>query len=129
MQAMNLLAVIRENGEEIAVGMVQYVADPYPSRGEFAAAVADAWQRRGIATRLLRNLICIARTAGVEHLQGDILSENEAMIGLMVSMGFDLDLHPDGAHLMTARKEVVAPAWTCSPLTGLVTQRRAITHA
>jgi acetyltransferase len=118
--SVTLLAVVRDQGREVAVGMAQCVADPYPERGDFALVVADAWQRAGIAARLLRNIICIARTAGIERLEGDVLSENEPMLRLLAGMDFEFDPHPDGAYLATARRELVsASAWKCSALTAL----------
>jgi GNAT superfamily N-acetyltransferase len=118
--SITLLAVVRDQGREVAVGMAQCVADPYPERGDFALVVTDAWQRAGIAARLLRNIICIARTAGIERLEGDVLSENEPMLRLLAGMDFEFDPHPDGAYLARARRELVsASAWKCSALTAL----------
>jgi acetyltransferase len=120
--AMTLMAVVRDKGErgdEIAVGMAQYVAAPFPERGDFAVVVADAWQRAGIARRLLRNLICIARAAGIERLEGDVLSENEPMRQLLSEMEFSFGRHPDGAYLVKASKALSPPPWKCSSLTAL----------
>lgn len=119
--SITLLALVNENGREVAVGMAQCVAEPYPERGDFALVVADAWQRTGIASRLLRNLICIARTAGIERLEGDVLSENDPMLRLLAGMDFEFEPHPDGAYLTKARRELVSAAWKCSPLTALAT--------
>jgi RimJ/RimL family protein N-acetyltransferase len=120
MGSMTLLVVIRDKGREVAIAMAQCVAEPYPEVGEFAVVVADAWHRAGIATRLLRRLICIARTAGIERLEGDVLSENEPMLRLLVGVGFEFGPHPDGAYLARARRELASAAWKCSPLPGLV---------
>lgn len=124
MHAITLLAVVQDKGEEIAIGMAQYAADPYPQRCEFAVVVADAWQRSGIATRLMRNLICIARAAGLERFEGDVLADNEPMRRLLIGMDFKIGPHPDGAYLVRAEKELVAPAWKCSELATLALQAR-----
>ena len=42
------------------VGEARYVALGESGRGEFAIAVADAWQRRGIGARLLGDLTAAA---------------------------------------------------------------------
>lgn len=123
--AMTLLAVIQRDGQEIAIGMAQYVADPYPVNGEFAVLVADEWHRSGLGTRLIQTLICVARAAGIMRLQGDVLAENEPMVRLMVSMGFELDTHADGAYLWKASKMLEAPEWNCSSLTILAKQAKA----
>lgn len=114
--SMTLLAVMRDKGREVAVGMAQCVAEPYPERADFALVVADAWHRTGIGTRLLHNLICIARAAGIERLEGDVLSENEPMRQLLSGMGFSFESHPDGAYLTRAGIAIVSTQWKCSPL-------------
>jgi RimJ/RimL family protein N-acetyltransferase len=118
--SMTLLAVVYDKGREVAIGMAQCVAEPYPEVGEFAVVVADAWHRAGIATRLLRRLICTARTAGIERLEGDVLSENEPMLRLLMGMGFEFGPHPDGAYLTRAHRGLVSAAWKCSAMPGLV---------
>jgi GNAT superfamily N-acetyltransferase len=42
-------------------------------RCEIALSVADAWQRKGVGTLLLRNLECRARRLGARFLFGDVL--------------------------------------------------------
>lgn len=124
MNAITLLAVVRENGEEIVIGMAQYVAEPYPQRCEFAVVVSDAWHRAGIAMRLIRNLICIARAAGIERIEGDVLADNLPMRQLMVTMDFAIRPHADGPAMVIASKELAAPAWKCSELASLAIRAR-----
>ncbi|WP_148415320.1 GNAT family N-acetyltransferase [Noviherbaspirillum massiliense] len=128
LDAVTLLAVIRENGKELAVGMAQYVAEPYPERGEFAVVVGDAWQHMGIASRLLRNLVCMAWEAGIERIEGDVLSENWAMRQLLESMDFMLGPHPDGTYLFKAWKELALPTWKCAALAAFGAQRGRTTQ-
>jgi acetyltransferase len=118
--SISLLAVVRRQDEEVVVGMAQSIADPYPERAEFALLVADAWQRRGIAMRLLHNLMCIARAAGIARLEGDVLTDNEPMWWLLGRMEFLMDEHPDGPHLSKAWKVLDRPTRDCSALTALV---------
>lgn len=119
MHALTLLAVVRDGDSEVAVGMAQCMVDSSPRQADFALVVSDEWQRTGIATRLLRNLICIARAAGIERMEGDVLAENEPMLRLLVGMDFVFEPHPDGAYLTRACRDLVSPAWKCSPLTAL----------
>src|SRR5436190_6670477 len=46
------------------VGEARYVQLGHSGRGEFAIAVTDQWQRRGIGARLLGALQSAARSAG-----------------------------------------------------------------
>ncbi|WP_292938154.1 GNAT family N-acetyltransferase [Noviherbaspirillum sp.] len=117
--AMTLLAFIQRQGREVMIAMAQYAADPYPERCDFAVVVGDAWQREGLGTRLIQTLVCIAREAGFERVEGDILAENRAMLRLMSRMGFRLMQHEDGPTLVRATKALDVPGWKCSPLTAL----------
>ncbi|HEY8608911.1 MAG TPA: GNAT family N-acetyltransferase [Noviherbaspirillum sp.] len=108
-QAMTLLATVTEDGRETAVAMAQYVAEGCPAYCDFAVVVTDARQRNGLATRMLRALIRVARSAGIERMEGDVLAENEPMRRLMLGMGFRLERHPDGAYLRKAWKQLSMP--------------------
>jgi GNAT superfamily N-acetyltransferase len=79
----------------------RYVRDPaQPTRAEFALAVADAWQGRGLGRRLIAHLIDDARRAGVIELFGEVLAENRRMLALAREFGMRLQAHPDGAQLV-----------------------------
>ncbi len=71
---------------QIAVG--RYAPTEDPDRAEFAIVVADAWQRRGVATRLMRLLTTAAAVAGVRTLEGLVLRENRGMLELCRRLGF-----------------------------------------
>jgi GNAT superfamily N-acetyltransferase len=58
-----------------------------PGEAEFAVAVADDWQRRGLGTALLRQLAARARAEGITRFTGFVLEDNEPMRGLLQSLG------------------------------------------
>ena len=81
----------------------RFVCDPeHPTRAEFALAVADDWQGRGLGRRLLGHLLEQARRRGVQRLFGDILAENRRMLALARDAGMQLQAHPEGAELVRA---------------------------
>ena len=83
------------------LGDARYVRDPaQPTRAEFALAVADAWQGRGLGRRLIAHLIADARRQGVTELFGEVLAENRRMLALAREFGMRLQAHPDGAQLV-----------------------------
>ena len=43
---------------------------------ELAIEVVDAWQRRGIGTRLLRAVAALGAAAGIRTVEADVLAEN-----------------------------------------------------
>lgn len=87
----------------VVIADARHVSDPaQPGRAEFALAVADAWQGRGLGRRLLAHVVQDARACGVRWLFGDVLAENRRMLGLMRDAGLRLQAHPDGPQLVRA---------------------------
>lgn len=79
----------------------RYVIDlEHPGAAEFALAVADPWQGRGLGRRLIAHLQAEARRQGLQRLIGDVLAENRRMLALMRELGARLRPHPDGAELV-----------------------------
>lgn len=62
-----------------------------PKSAEVAVIVEDAWQGRGIATRLLWRLSAAARARGLAAFVAEIQGENRPMMGLLGVLGDDLD--------------------------------------
>ncbi|MDE2358948.1 MAG: GNAT family N-acetyltransferase [Betaproteobacteria bacterium] len=78
-------------GRPAFVGVARYIANPDQTSAEFAVVVADDWQRRGVATVLMRRLIGCAKRRGFGRLTGVVLRENESMLMLVRSLGFALE--------------------------------------
>jgi RimJ/RimL family protein N-acetyltransferase len=74
-QAVTLLAVRDGAGGEI-IGIAQYAATDDAERCEVAVAVADAWHRQGIASRLLQALSRIGRAAGFRTACAETFRDN-----------------------------------------------------
>lgn len=78
-----------DGGGARIVGEARCVTDADDgSAAEFAIAIADDWQGRGLAARLLADLAVRALPQGVRWLYGDVLQDNERMQGLMHKLGF-----------------------------------------
>jgi acetyltransferase len=73
---------------EVIVAEARFAVDATGRSGEFAIAVADAWQRRGIATRVIDGLCKAARLQGLGWIRGEILADNPAMLALVERAGF-----------------------------------------
>lgn len=95
-------------GEEVQVAEVRYVRRRAGEEGfeagiaDFAIAVADEWQGRGLGTRMLNALVESAREGGVRRLEGSVLADNEAMRGLLRARGWRVRRDPADAHLVIA---------------------------
>jgi acetyltransferase len=113
----SLLATVLRDGKETLVGMGQYAADPWPERCDFAVLVADDWQGHGLGRRLLRNLECLAREAGFERIEGEVLAHNSTMLGLAHVMGYDVRRVPESALFLHVSLPLLRVAEQgCSPL-------------
>ncbi|MEQ8860552.1 MAG: GNAT family N-acetyltransferase [Pseudomonadales bacterium] len=104
---MALVAVVDEAGGERQVGVARYVREPGTDTAEIAIVVADAWQGKGIATRLLTDLREVARGAGITHLVASVLRENGRMLELVRRLGFLHEGSSDGARAARLGKHVV----------------------
>lgn len=90
------LALIAEwfDGEtEVEIGAARYFVRKDRQTAEFAIAVSDAWQRQGLARHLLQRLMAIAEQRGLQRFEGDVLEENQGMIGLALDLGFEVREH------------------------------------
>lgn len=66
-----------------------------PTVAEVAVAVLDAYQRRGLATALLRVLAESARERGIELLQAEVLTDNEP-VRMLVAKLEGVEVIPEG---------------------------------
>jgi len=85
-----LIATVRNEDGEEEIGVSRYASSADNRSAELAVVVADQWQGKGIATHLLRELIKIAKIAGIESLEGVVLKENYRMRKLVEKLGFTI---------------------------------------
>lgn len=71
-------AVVAEQRDHGPIGLAQVFGAGHGT-ADVAVAVVDAWQRRGIGTRLLTAVAALAEEIGYTELRGSILPENVAM--------------------------------------------------
>jgi acetyltransferase len=74
------------NPQVIAVGRL--IRTPGTSEAEVAILVADAFQRLGLGSELMRRLIQIGRDEKLERITASILPENTAMRAVCSRQGF-----------------------------------------
>jgi acetyltransferase len=99
---MAFVAVREEGGREIEIGVARYIANPDARTCEFAVAVMDAWQGKGLGRRMLERLIEVARWRGLHTMVGHILGGNQSMLALCGKLGFEIAEHPDDAAMKRA---------------------------
>jgi RimJ/RimL family protein N-acetyltransferase len=104
-QRMALVATRQQDGVEHFVGVARYCETDEPGAAELGISVADAWQRSGIGSLLLRQLISYAREQHIRRLIGLVLPENEPMIALARRLGFTVR-YAAGQHLFVMSREI-----------------------
>ncbi len=68
------------------VGVARYSRRANSDAADLAVVVADAWQRQGLATRLLSALTAAAARAGIARFDVMTLADNRAALGLLRRM-------------------------------------------
>lgn len=117
-----LVAMTLDGLQPRCIAEARYVIDEaLPNRGEFALAVADAWQGQGLASELLRRLCDHAARRGLRGLFGHVLHGNLPMLRLARRQGFAIRPHSTDPHLLhvvrpleagTAARGLLAPTAT-----------------
>ena len=77
-----LVALDPERPEEI-IAVVSFDREGDTNRAEYAAAVEDRWQGRGLGLALTRRLIEAALKRGIKVFTGVVLPENARMLNLL----------------------------------------------
>jgi len=83
---MALLALKPDQG--VIVGVARYSSNPDGRSAEFALAIGDDWQGKGLGEQLMRNLIECAKEAGYAEMEGTVLHVNQPMLALVTRLGF-----------------------------------------
>jgi acetyltransferase len=95
-----LVAEVFRDGRESVIAEARYAVGADRSEAEFAIAVAEPWQGRGLARLLLETLARQAAAAGIRRLTGETLASNERMLTLAQRAGFSIRRSLDGRGLM-----------------------------
>ena len=81
-------ALLGMQGDRI-VSLANYVRLRDAGTAEVAFAVADEFQGRGIATRMLERLAALASRAGIEEFLAEVMPDNGAMLRVFAEAGFE----------------------------------------
>lgn len=85
-----LVAIDEESETDRMLGVARIIGDPDGITGEFAVLVGDAWQGKGIGSKLLEKCLSIAGKRGFRTVHGIVLNENKNMIALGKKLGFEI---------------------------------------
>jgi RimJ/RimL family protein N-acetyltransferase len=109
------LVVMSEDGSIVGLGNV---FPDHPGDGhaaEFALIVEDAYQGRGIGTRLLRHMLELAQRLGIQHVVATLLAENKEMLSVLEATGLDWTRHLDRSVLTLRAALPIVASGSLSP--------------
>ena len=84
-----------ETGNHEVLGVGRLSKSHGTNEGEFAMLVSDVYQKQGVGTMLLEQLVQIGRDEGLERITAEILHENRAMQRVCDKVGFTLTRTPE----------------------------------
>jgi GNAT superfamily N-acetyltransferase len=88
-----LVVTTQIDSEELVIASARYVAEAGAAGerwAEVAFTIEENYQGLGIAGRLLRHLIAIARASSIVRFQADFLSGNKAMLAVFARSGLPI---------------------------------------
>jgi len=88
------VAEVPEDGT--LIGLTRYDLDPVSGIGELGIVIADAWQRKGVGSALMRRMVEVGKEHGLKGLRADVLAVNSAMIRLLRDVGAKEVPSPEG---------------------------------
>mgnify|MGYP001495097692 CR=1 FL=1 len=77
-------------GEREILGIGRLSKTPGRDEGEYAILITDAWQRKGLGSKLLSLIVDIARREKLRRVFAEILPDNLEMIHLSEKIGFSM---------------------------------------
>lgn len=83
---------------EKIVGVSRYVTNPDKSSCEFSLLIADEFTGQGLGMHLMQSIIEVARSKGLNTIEGWVLRDNSNMLKLLRSLDFQVktvDFEPD----------------------------------
>lgn len=92
--SMALVVSLCEAPHEI-VAMARYDVDPATAFADIAFVVRDDWQRRGLGSLLLGQMIELARARGLSGFTADVLATNSGMLRVFQKSGYDVTTRLD----------------------------------
>ena len=114
----SVVAMMKVDGIDTIVGEARYAFNPDSGSFELGLSLDDRYQGQGIGSALLSNLECRAAAFGAEHIFGDTLRSNDAMIGAARKAGYafvptpgDWKLVRFEKHIDVAPKDIPCASW------------------
>ncbi|MCH8859496.1 MAG: GNAT family N-acetyltransferase, partial [Proteobacteria bacterium] len=86
--------------ESEIIGVCRLIKEHGANMGEFAIAVSDPWQGKGLGTEFLRHLLMIGQEEGLDRLECKVFPENQGMLAVCNKLHFKTKRAADGPFLI-----------------------------
>lgn len=77
------------------IAVSRYITNPDQNSCEFSLVVDDAYAGQGLGTRMMLSIMEVAREKGLQEIVGLVLTQNNGMLKLMRSLGFEVKAYPE----------------------------------
>ena len=105
-RALALCATL-ENGEML--GAVRLMLDADHDSGEFAILLRSDQKGRGLGWALMKMMIDYGEREGLQHIEGQVLTENTTMLAMCRQLGFQIRDEPDDTGAKQVRLDLRPP--------------------
>jgi acetyltransferase len=92
---MVIVATRDEDGRQVILGEARYSILLDGKTCDFAIVIADNMAGKGLGAQLMHRLFDAAREQNLATIRGQVLADNEPMLGLMESLDFIVNLTDD----------------------------------
>lgn len=90
-----IVPTVREDGRETILGVGRMTGVAGDDSADFAIALRDEWQSKGLGEQVFDHLIDIARRKGWRRIVAQVLPDNVKMINLFRKKNCVLDFYPE----------------------------------
>ncbi|MGD9997513.1 MAG: N-acetyltransferase family protein [Ilumatobacteraceae bacterium] len=112
-----LAAIAIDEPGQPGIGVARFARDPHePAEAEAAVVVLDAYQRRGIGSILLQDLVEVALDRGIDTFTGTVLWESAELLDALRALG--ASVHPAEPGVANVRIELTDATRMLHRLTG-----------
>ena len=101
---MVIIATCERDGRQVILGEARYSILLDGTSCDFAVVIADDMAGKGLGVRIMNRLLEAARGHGLKVIRGQVLADNEPMLGLMEALDFMVNLTDDESMVEVSRR-------------------------
>jgi acetyltransferase len=101
---MVIIATCERDGQQVILGEARYSILLDGTSCDFAVVIADDMAGKGLGVRIMNRLLDAARGHGLKVVRGQVLADNEPMLGLMEALDFRVNLTDDESMVEVSRR-------------------------